>query len=175
MYSKSTQRILKDYKITPQELTFATLYLAGFSIADSYLLAVQPLTNNIAATIGQAKKVANKPNIRTYIQDKQGSSYNEPSKTNPDDISKLSQLDKNEYGMVENGEIEEGRANLDKQQMINELNKLIAKTSDTKLKSELILKLADLTGAKKEQTESEDDAISYYLPITCLVCPKNQP
>ena len=67
-----------------------------------------------------------------------------------------------------------GVANLDKQQMVNELNLLINKTSDTKLKSELILKLADLSGVRKEQTETEDNRINYYLPITCNVCPKNQ-
>ena len=38
------------------------------------------------------------------------------------------------------------------------------------LKAELIMKLADLSGVRKEQIESEDNKIYYYLPVTCNVC-----
>lgn len=174
MYSKNTQRILRDYKLLPTELCFCTLYLSGFSVVDSYLLAFQPMSNNLASATGQAKKIGNKPNVKQYITDKRGATIKEGYQQ-PEYLPMENIADGN------NGEEEIlreenrlGVANLDKQQMVNELNLLINKTSDTKLKSELILKLADLTGVKKEQMESDDNKIYYYLPITCNVCPKNQ-
>ena len=173
MYSKNTQRILKDYKLLPTELCFCTLYLSGFSVVDSYLLAFQPMSNNLASATGQAKKIGNKPNIKQYITDKRGTIIKEGYPET--EYLPLANIDNGESSQEENlREENSGVANLDKQQMINELNLLINRTSDTKLKSELILKLADLTGVRREQTETEDNKINYYLPITCNVCPKNQ-
>ena len=174
MYSKNTQRILKDYKLLPTELCFCTLYLSGFSVVDSYLLAYQPMSNNLASATGQAKKIGNKPNVKQYITDKRGTiikeGYQQPEYLPEENISNGNNVE--EEILREENRMEV--ANLDKQQMVNELNLLISKTSDTKLKSELILKLADLTGVKREQIETDDNKIYYYLPITCTICPKNQ-
>ena len=173
MYSKNTQRILKDYKLLPTELCFCTMYLSGLSVADAYLLAFQPMSNSIGAAIGQAKKVANKPNIKQYITDNRSNIVKEGYKElEPLPVANIDNGNNSVDEILKEDSI--GVANLDKQQMINELNLLINKTSDTKLKSELILKLADLSGVRKEQTETDDNRIYYYLPVTCNVCPKNQ-
>ena len=173
MYSKNTQRILKDYKLLPTELCFCTMYLSGLSVADAYLLAFQPMSNSIGVAIGQAKKVANKPNIKQYITDNRSNIVKEGYKElEPLPVANIDNGNNSVDEILKEESI--GVTNLDKQQMINELNLLINRTSDAKLKSDLILKLADLTGVRKEQIESDDNKIYYYLPITCNVCPKNQ-
>ncbi len=53
---------------------------------------------------------------------------------------------------------------------IRELNKLATSTTDTKLKAEILLKLSDLEGWKKEREQTQDDTIRYYLPLRCNVC-----
>lgn len=162
MFTKTTQRILKQHRLSPQELCFCTMFLSGFSLGDSYLMAFQPMTNKSAGIMTDAKKMAAKAYIKGYIAYKQNGQ-----------ISAVAE--------EESATSEEMRSDdfidspiLDKQQMIKSLTLLIEKTADTKLKSELIMKLADLTGAKREQIETEEDAIHYYIPLTCKICPKNK-
>lgn len=51
---------------------------------------------------------------------------------------------------------------------IRELNKLASLTTDTKLKAEILLKLSDLEGWKKEKEQTQDDTIRYYLPLRAM-------
>lgn len=75
-------------------------------------------------------------------------------------------------------EVERGRKavlteeteNRSKADTIRELNKLATLTNDTKLKAEILLKLSDLEGWKKEKEQTQDDTIRYYLPLRCNVC-----
>lgn len=60
--------------------------------------------------------------------------------------------------------------NRSKADTIRELNKLVSLTNDTKLKAEILLKLSDLEGWKKEKEQTQDDTIRYYLPLRCNVC-----
>lgn len=162
MYSKSTQRILKQYNLTPQELTFCLVYLAKYNLTDSYLLAFQPMSNKITNIMTKAKRLSEQPNIKSFIAERNG--VVTPEQT--EDAEKQMDLSENEIDEV--GSIP------DKSQMIKSLTILIQKTTDTKLKSELIMKLADLSGMRKEQMETDDNRIYYYLPVTCNICPKNQ-
>ena len=161
MYSKSTQRILKQYNLTPQELTFCLVYLAKYNLTDSYLLAFQPMSNKITNIMTKAKRLSEQPNIKSFIAERNGV-------VTPEQIEEVEQTELSENEIDEVGSIP------DKSQMIKSLTILIQKTTDTKLKSELIMKLADLSGMRKEQIETDDNKIYYYLPITCSICPKNQ-
>ena len=161
MYSKSTQRILKQYNLTPQELTFCLVYLAKYNLTDSYLLAFQPMSNKITNIMTKAKRLSEQPNIKSFIAERNGV-------VTPEQTEEVEQTE------VSYNEIDEVGSIPDKSQMIKSLTILIQKTTDTKLKSELIMKLADLSGMRKEQIETDDNKIYYYLPITCNVCPKNQ-
>lgn len=60
--------------------------------------------------------------------------------------------------------------NRSKADTIKELNRLATLTTDTKLKAEILLKLSDLEGWKKEKEQTQDDTIRYYLPLRCNVC-----
>ena len=161
MYSKSTQRILKQYNLTPQELTFCLVYLAKYNLTDSYLLAFQPMSNKITNIMTKAKRLSEQPNIKSFIAERNGV-------VTPEQTEEVEQTE------VSYNEIDEVGSIPDKSQMIKSLTILIQKTTDTKLKSELIMKLADLSGMRKEQIETDDNKIYYYLPITCTICPKNQ-
>ena len=161
MYSKSTQRILKQYNLTPQELTFCLVYLAGYTTADSYMMAVQPMSNKAGTIIKAGKRMSEQTNVRSFITEMNGT---------------IGTINQQPEEKIEEIDIEEimGGANLDKGKMIKTLASLVEQAKDPKLKAELIMKLADLSGVRKEQTETDDNRIYYYLPVTCNVCPKNQ-
>ena len=165
MYSKSTQRILKQYNLTPQELTFCLVYLAGYTTADSYMMAVQPMSNKAGTIIKAAKRMSEQTNVRSFITEMNGTigTINQQQNEHPEE--KIEEID-----------IEDimGGTNLDKGKMVKTLASLVEQAKDPKLKAELIMKLADLSGVRKEQIETDDNKIYYYLPITCNVCPKNQ-
>ena len=57
----------------------------------------------------------------------------------------------------------------DKLGLISELAQLYQKTTDIKLKSDILLKLADLKGYKKEKV-IENQQVRYYLPVSCNIC-----
>lgn len=61
-------------------------------------------------------------------------------------------------------------ANRTKSETISELNKLADNTNDAKLKAEILLKISDLEGWKKEKEQTDDNTIRYYLPLRCNVC-----
>ena len=69
--------------------------------------------------------------------------------------------------------IDNQEVDFNKDGLISELSSLYSKTTDIKLKSEILLKLADLKGYKKEAQKTEDQVIRYYLPISCKICKFN--
>lgn len=60
--------------------------------------------------------------------------------------------------------------NRSKQDIAKELNVLATQTGDPKLKAELLMRLADLEGMKKQETIEEENKIKYYLPLKCSQC-----
>ena len=68
---------------------------------------------------------------------------------------------------IDNQDIE-----FDKLGLISELTQLYQKSTDTKLKSEILLKIADLKGYKKEKV-IESQQVRYYLPVSCNICKFN--
>ena len=60
--------------------------------------------------------------------------------------------------------------NRSKQDIARELNVLATQTGDPKLKAELLMRLADLEGMKKQETTEESEQIKYYLPLKCSQC-----
>jgi len=59
---------------------------------------------------------------------------------------------------------------LDKAAIIEQISILIAKTTDIKLKSDLLMKLNELKGYKKDTTKADEQQIRYYLPQRCETC-----
>ena len=60
--------------------------------------------------------------------------------------------------------------NRTKEQLIDELNVLASSTADPKTRTDILLKLADMAGMKKEEVKNEDNTIRFYLPLTCHHC-----
>ena len=58
----------------------------------------------------------------------------------------------------------------DKETVILTLSRLINKTADIKLKSELLIKLSDIKGYKKQDQTKQEEQIKYYLPLRCESC-----
>ena len=65
---------------------------------------------------------------------------------------------------------ENGDTNLDKDAIIHQLSVLIPKTNDIKLKAELLIKLNDIKGYKKDILKTESETKRIYLPERCLNC-----
>lgn len=85
-------------------------------------------------------------------------------------------LDKNKAIIVNNSDSETYNADnqidseISKEQLILTLSGLINKTADIKLKSELIMKLTDIKGYKKQDQTKQEEQIKYYLPLRCESC-----
>lgn len=57
--------------------------------------------------------------------------------------------------------------------VIRELNLLINKTTDGKLRAQMLMQLADLMAYKQNphaETEQSESHVQYYLPLTCEKC-----
>jgi hypothetical protein len=57
-----------------------------------------------------------------------------------------------------------------KEDVANQLIALIGKVNDPKLKSELLIKLSDIKGYKKQDQTKQEEQIKYYLPLRCESC-----
>jgi len=64
----------------------------------------------------------------------------------------------------------EAMQNRNKEDIITELNKLASISNDTKLKAEILMKVADLEGMKKQEVKQDEKLIHYYLPLRCSKC-----
>ena len=54
----------------------------------------------------------------------------------------------------------------DKTSVVKELNILASQTKDPKIRTEILMKLADLQQMKKDATEVDEDPVRFYLPIS---------
>lgn len=54
----------------------------------------------------------------------------------------------------------------DKTTVVKELNTLASQTKDPKLRTEILMKIADLQQMKKDATEVDEDPVRFYLPIS---------
>lgn len=59
----------------------------------------------------------------------------------------------------------------DKNGLILELENLYQNSSENRIKSDILIKIADLKGYKKDQSTTDKEVIRYYLPINCNICP----
>ena len=59
----------------------------------------------------------------------------------------------------------ENNENRDKAAIIGEVNTWASSTHDTKLRAEVLMRLADLERMKDKESEEEDTTIHYYLPV----------
>ncbi len=75
-------------------------------------------------------------------------------------------IDDQKSSFIENSE----NGILSKDDISNQLILLIGKVNEPKLKSELLIKLADIRGYKKQDQTKQEEQIKYYLPLRCESC-----
>lgn len=57
-----------------------------------------------------------------------------------------------------------------KDDVIKELNLLANQETEPRRKSEILMKLADLQQMKKQEEDSDESKIKYYMPLKCSEC-----
>ena len=57
-----------------------------------------------------------------------------------------------------------------KEEIIRSFSLLIQQTNDPKLKGDLLMKLTDIKGYKKQEQTKQEEQIKYYLPLRCESC-----
>lgn len=102
------------------------------------------LTANAESLVVQASRWITKPECKAFIE-----------------------IEQQRLNIVHSSTEAENRS---KQDITRELNVLATQTGDPKLKAELLMRLADLEGMKKQETTQEEEKTKYYLPLKCSQC-----
>lgn len=161
------KRIAEIEKLTDAE----KLCLDGFLISD-----LPPTTKSIVAyrasrdfeskaneqaIYTQARRWLNTDKCRFYIEDK-------ATQLNIDikGVRNVKANKTDKMAVTNRDEV----VNRDKESVVKELNELASLTNDPKLKAEMLMKLADLEGMKKQDNTDEESRISYYMPLKCSKC-----
>jgi len=120
-------------------------------------------TANRQSIYTQSRSWINSDKVKYYIEERKNELFatEQTRSNNPTKASETGQ---------EEGQNNATEANRTKGETISELNKLADNTSDAKLKAEILLKISDLEGWKKEKEQTDDNTIRYYLPLRCNVC-----
>lgn len=61
--------------------------------------------------------------------------------------------------------------NRDKDDVLRELNLMVSKESDTKMKADLLMKIAEIKQMKKDSASDDEDPVQFFFPIACEKCP----
>ncbi|NDV68625.1 hypothetical protein [Dysgonomonas sp. 25] len=146
---------------------------------DAYIVSKLPTSKKVVIAYEQSRpsnSQANRQSIytqaRNWINADKCKFYIEERK------NELFATDQNRHSTTQNegngAGTEQGNntqeTNRTKTETISELNKLADNTHDAKLKAEILLKISDLEGWKKEKEQTDDNTIRYYLPLRCNVC-----
>lgn len=58
-----------------------------------------------------------------------------------------------------------------KEDVLKELNMMASKETDTKMKSELLMKIAEIKQMKKDVTSDSEDPVQFFFSLSCSQCP----
>lgn len=149
-------------KLTPLEKFMLNAYIVSEAKQTDKLITAyeasrpKDSTANRQSIYMQARKWINSDKCKYYIEQRQKELFTQERRNtnNPDE-----QADKNAMNTKRT-----------KAGTIEELNELADNTNDPKLKAELLIKISDLEGWKKEQEKTDDNTIRYYLPQKCSQC-----
>ena len=161
-YSRLIKNEAKKYKITIAEKCFADLMAAGWKDKDAYLIS--GLYNMVYS------KEANERDMNTMLmEDKQFRDYLAIARRRAARAKPEKEKTPEEKQVVP--EDIDMQSELSKENQLREL--LIAKKKLTVGTSEwlkIVQTIADITQAKKDEIQTEDNTIHYYLPLTCSMC-----
>lgn len=155
LISRSLRSEIKKLKISEREKAFADLLTIGWANFDAYVIT--GLYNPVYS------KEVNVREMQTLMESQNFSSYLKLATKRLK--RKEKEEDEEEYSEMDMA------SELSKEHQLKEL--LIAKSklaigSPDWLKVKQMI--ADITQAKKEEIQTEDNTIHYYLPLTCYKC-----
>lgn len=164
-FSRFIKAEIKRYNINEQEKCFADLMAAGWKDKDAYLAS--GLYNYVYS------KETNLREMNTLISDDEDfRNYWFLARKRAARGSKeaVSSLEEEEEGVPSPDDIDM-QTELSKENQLRDL--LIAKKKAVIGSSDwlkIVQTIADITQAKKDEIQTEDNTIHYYLPLTCSQC-----
>lgn len=186
VYSQSIINKCRKHGLTIEQYAFCTLAYSDVSEMDAYIICFRPSSNSQQSIKNALTKEKKKEPVElylTYLSKIKDHKEQEQLKWELKIRKEIEQeyLSKYQY-MAETGQVEQRTEevkftakNRTKEDIIRELNELLERETDSKLKLDYYKQLADLQGMKKEQEKDDEDTIHYYFPITCNQCPlKNE-
>lgn len=145
------RKIVLIAKLTEKEKFCLDAFLVNGDKRAAYVYSRdKTLTANNESITAGARKFFGQPKVKAYLE------------------GRKNQLNAKKEKEVFDNEGEEC-AQLDKTELLKQLTILFRFETDTKIKADLGMKIADLQQMKKEQAEQEEK-IKYYLPIQCSKC-----
>lgn len=157
-YSRRFKAENKKYKISPTERAMADLVSLGWQPQDVYI------------AIGLYKPALsdeyNKEQIEKMITDKEFAEYNKMREKNiRRGILKQSVKEIN-------GEEEDDDINLiDKEEVLKQmLRSALSLPQNDPNRVKMLMQYAELQQMKKEEVDTEDNTVHYYLPLSCNNC-----
>lgn len=164
-FSRFIKAEIKRYNINEQEKCFADLMAAGWKDKDAYLAS--GLYNHVYS------KETNLREMNTLISDDEDfRNYWFLARKRAARGSKaaVSSLEEEEEGVPSPDDIDM-QSELSKENQLREL--IVAKAKHpvgSKEWLEIKKMIADITQAKRDEIQTEDNTIHYYLPLTCSQC-----
>lgn len=156
-FSRLVKQEAKKYNISVREKCFADLMAAGWKDIDAYLMA--GLYNII-----YPKETNLRDMNRLILEDNEFKAYMALARRRANRV-KPDSAEKDELPEIDM------QAELSKENQLREL--LIAKAKQpvgSKEWLDIKKMIADITHAKKDEIQAEDNTIHYYLPLTCNQC-----
>lgn len=149
MAANTTQLLMKEFKVTAQDVYFATLVANDIPQNEAYIAIYKNLTSNVTGACNMMLR--KNPQITTLIQSLKYTKGN-----NPEDYDGIDDSSLNNYK--------------DKDYILRKLAKL-EENSFGRDKKDILIAIADLQKMKNDDNKAEEERVHFYLPMTCDKCP----
>ncbi|GAE83321.1 hypothetical protein JCM10512_1586 [Bacteroides reticulotermitis JCM 10512] len=140
---------MKEFKVTAQDVYFATLVANDIPQNEAYLAIYKNLTTNVTGACNMMLR--KNPQITTLIQSLKYKQGLNPENTDDMDDSSLNNYKDKDYILRKLATLEENSYGKDKK--------------------DILIAIADLQKMKNDDNKAEEERIHFYLPITCDRCP----
>lgn len=156
-----TQKRMRTYDLTAQEVYFAELLHAGATQIEAYSL-IYP-TSTQAPTTAAQNLITTRTGIKQLL--------NALALTQPTDNRAANKPQTK-------GKKEKGKGNgtniTTKEGQLDELQAIYNETANVKERADILKQVADLQRLKQEENKGEEQRTHYYLPMKCNLCPYKQ-
>lgn len=153
IYDKSTEKLAKEYNLTPDELAIVDLVSCGWTRKEAFKLVYR---------VGESWSPQALRDALNELFNKEGAKMRrkENSKEVPVPVTEERTTDANILESVS------------KENTLRDLIKAREKmVSGSKDWIEITKMIADITRMKQDEVKTEDNTITFYLPVTCHRCP----